>query len=75
SVSIDFLLAVPRVSVGSAPTWDVHWRLVADGLVYHALNRGNNRAPVFLKRQTINSSCRRWHKLKVAIRSDFTRFV
>jgi REP element-mobilizing transposase RayT len=22
-------------------------RLVADGLVYHALNRGNNRAPVF----------------------------
>jgi putative transposase len=22
-------------------------RLVADGLVYHALNRGNNRAPAF----------------------------
>jgi len=22
-------------------------RPVADGLVYHALNRGNNRAPVF----------------------------
>jgi putative transposase len=24
-------------------------RLVADGLVYHALNRGNNRAPVFFE--------------------------
>jgi putative transposase len=24
-------------------------RLIADGLVYHALNRGNNRAPVFFK--------------------------
>ena len=22
-------------------------RLIAEGLVYHALNRGNNRAPVF----------------------------
>jgi putative transposase len=32
--------------VGSVPTWGL-LRLVADGLVYHALNRGNNRAPVF----------------------------
>jgi hypothetical protein len=38
-------------------------RQVADGLVYHALNQGNNRAPVFLKRPTINSSCRRWDNI------------
>jgi putative transposase len=25
-------------------------RLIADGLVYHALNRGNNRAAVFFQR-------------------------
>src|SRR6266852_6046206 len=24
-------------------------RMIADGLVYHALNRGNNRAPVFFQ--------------------------
>jgi hypothetical protein len=74
SVSVHFLLAF-RESAWVACRHGTLLRLVADGLVYHALNRGNNRAPVFLKRQIINSSCRRWDKLKVAIRSDFTRFV